>query len=374
MIIFLTIFLNLFYHLKGEVISINVTNAFHDRPSIIAQFPNESQTKHMFLNTYLPFSVFWFNSSQIKTERITKNNQALYLESTYPSVIYQTDIILNNNTKIDNLFAYNIFYENSIFFKDVGLALGFNMKDESFSIVHQLYNKKTIERLQFAFHNIGKDGHFYIGGVPNEAHLSLPYKGIIKEGDGLPTWGFTIKTLFISNIEYNVSIPAIISTASDCLVISDYLYDLFAKTILLEYINNKICQEKNDYDYNYITCNRTAAHFGNKTAMIIDNIKVEFDTNAIITNRYGIVSSYRNKERKVHNFTGAVLGPQFLSLFNYTVFDYEKRQIEFYSDRTNITSLIVQMDNFVKIKVLLCIDSVIVIANLILLIYVYCKL
>ena len=35
-------------------------------------------------------------------------------------------------------------------------------------------------------------------------------------------------------------------------------------------------------------------------------------------------------------FSGAILGIGFLNLFNYTLFDYENKQIEFYSDTTAI--------------------------------------
>ena len=39
----------------------------------------------------------------------------------------------------------------------------------------------------------------------------------------------------------------------------------------------------------------------------------------------------------MHNFTGLILCAKFLSLFNYTVFDYDRKTIELYSDTIPIT-------------------------------------
>ena len=46
--------------------------------------------------------------------------------------------------------------------------------------------------------------------------------------------------------------------------------------------------------------------------------------------------------QNIKNFTGIIIGALFLSQFNYTVFDYDNKQIEFYADNSmvNITSLI----------------------------------
>ena len=88
--------------------------------------------------------------------------------------------------------TYIVESKTLIFWRDQGLALGYHIKDKSFSIVHQLYQKNIIDHLQFAFKNLReKSDQFYIGGVPNNVYLSFPYKAIIKIDETLPTWGFT---------------------------------------------------------------------------------------------------------------------------------------------------------------------------------------
>ena len=39
------------------------------------------------------------------------------------------------------------------------------------------------------------------------------------------------------------------------------------------------------------------------------------------------------KPNEFYKFNGIILGMKFLSLFNYTIFDYENHRLEFYSDR-----------------------------------------
>lgn len=41
----------------------------------------------------------------------------------------------------------------------------------------------------------------------------------------------------------------------------------------------------------------------------------------------------RLKEFPIHNLKGIILGIEFLRLFNYTVFDYQNKQVKFYTDK-----------------------------------------
>lgn len=81
--------------------------------------------------------------------------------------------------------------------------------------------------------------------------------------------------------------------------------------------------------------------------MIIDGVQFDFPTGPFFDKLYDNMLSNRVSGRKVHNFNGIILGPQVISLFNYSVFDYENKQIEFYSDRYKIFSL--YKHNIIKI-------------------------
>ena len=77
-----------------------------------------------------------------------------------------------------------------------------------------------------------------------------------------------------------------------------------------------------------------------------------------------------NKANEYYGHKGVFIGIRFLQLFNYTVFDYENKQIELYSDLYEIT--VIQSNTNYTIKVSYFGNSFICIACIFLL--VICKL
>ena len=76
-----------------------------------------------------------------------------------------------------------------------------------------------------------------------------------------------------------------------------------------------------------------------------------------------MTSNYYQYKLKVHNFKGIIIGPQFLSFFKYVLLDYDKKQIEFYSNTTIITSFY----NSNKAIILYIIEYILMIVNFVLL-------
>ena len=133
----------------------------------------------------------------------------------------------------------------NLFSWEYGFSFGLHYLNESFSIVHILYHSKQIEHLQFAFYNPiqSLNGTFYIGGIPNNTHLVLPYKGIIKVNESLPTWGFNLNTITYNNSKYSFNIPCIINSAANDFSISDEFYSLMKNVIFKEWLENGTCKE-----------------------------------------------------------------------------------------------------------------------------------
>ena len=182
-----------------------------------------------------------------------------------------------------------------------------------------------------------------------------------------------IDSITINNTEYQVRLPAIISSSADSLITSEYLYELFENKILKEFIEQGVCQKKRNDQYRFIKC-RQKIDLGERYSIKNNQINMELPSNRFISvNRYfDIIDNIDQEIYNIHNLIGIVLGPQFLSQFNYTVFDYEKKQIEFYSDRFNLTSF--QNNNCDLIIKLTLSESVIGILNIIILIYSNIKL
>ena len=293
--------LNFLCRIKGEIISLRLPEYSGTIPRVIGTFLNENLDYGLSINTYLPFFISQFDMTKIIKENIIRN-QTLHFESDYQSVLYHTDVRINNSITFLNLSIYFINQDVNIYGIDHGLALGYHIKDESFSILHQLYQKNIINHLQFSFKNFNEQlEHFFIGGVPNNEHFSLPYKATIKVDETLPTWGFTIDKLIFNGTEYDIGIPAIISSASENFWISDDLYLLFKDIILKNSIEKQLCQLVETSNIRYITC--ALSELDNRTSLIINNIKFTFSDEFFTQKKMNMIiviaSNCFNLKRKI---------------------------------------------------------------------------
>ena len=246
-----------------------------------------------------------------------------------------------------NISAY---YVNShLWTREIGLAFGYKVTNESFSYVHTLYNKKIISHRMFIMHNLRKElkGNLYIGGVPNNEHIKMIYKGKIKVNVTLPTWGFMLRDVKFKNIVYSLNIPTIISSNLLNMFISDDFYEFMLNKVLDD---GEYAEVRNSFlttTYQKQVIAKEGMNKSKEISFVFDNIEMKI----ILKNMFDISNSKflsNTYKSKIHNFTGLILGSEFLSLFNYTVFDYDNKAIEFYSDTIPITVLNHNSSNIVK--------------------------
>lgn len=160
----------------------------------------------------------------------------------------------------------------------------------------------------------------------------------------------------------------IFHTGFEYTLLSKKLYDFLVNKIFVNYIKKDICRVV-PTPFEALFCPN------------IDKINIDFDIqftfNDMIIKIPFRQFMIKNKNiipvYPIGRFQGdIVIGTPFISQFNYTVFDYDNKQIEFYADNSmvNITSL----DNmFNTNKIILSIESFIIILNCLLLIYLKLK-
>ena len=144
------------------------------------------------------------------------------------------DIQIKDNVTIKEFPSF--ISTKHISFKEVGLSFALHFDNIEYSIVHQLYANKYINKLQFSFEeNSNKEGGmFHIGQLSEvtQKKINSMNKGTIKVRAELPTWGFNLNHIIYNTHQYNVSIPCIIITNAKEFFYSDVLYDIM-KTIFL---------------------------------------------------------------------------------------------------------------------------------------------
>ena len=205
--------------------------------------------------------------------------------------------------------------------------------------MHNLFSNKKIEKLQFAFYNLfnKEKGTLFIGGIPSDKHKELPYKGIAKVNETLPTWGFALKSIKYNNSVYQMNIPCIIHSAIDDVFISNDIYQFMVNSVFKEEIEKHVCESNFLWIYkqNYLVC-KSIVKGNNRIKFDFESFSIDLAINDLFNILHHSKFISNTKPNEFLNFSGAILGIGFLNLFNYTLFDYENKQIEFYSDTTEI--------------------------------------
>lgn len=318
------------------------------------------------LSTYLPFSVFddWFYGNMQLYDRIKRS---LNLSKIYECRGIKIDIEIKDNVTIKEFSSF--ISTEHISFKEVGISFALHFYNLEYSVVHQLYANKYINKLQFSFEeNPNKEGGmFHIGQLSEETQkkINSMYKGVIKVRTELPTWGFTLNHIIYDTHQYDISIPCIIITNAKEFFYSDVLYDIM-KSIFLSSpfeCSDKYLKKK---DYWVIYCydlkeKNTTIDFAFETMSVSFPITLLFDDNG-----YSLFRRNSDINNYYTNYTGMIIGDSFIKSFNLSLFDYANSQISFYSSLYKITVLSSYKDtkNFIQslyiyIQFMLCINIII---------------
>ena len=352
--IFLYFIIHSFPFTLSDIITLQVIHYDHKVPYYLIQ-----DTYQTTINTFRPFSLL---PTSIPSEH--KKRDIKLIDIHPEDKIYQSYL---NSITINNTVDINSYFTNDphLWTREKGLSFGLKFKNESFSYVHSLYNSHIISKKVFILHNVkqGLKGKLFIGGVPNDEHLKMKYKAVVKVNEALPTWGFTLKKVIYNNKEYPMNLSSIISSNLLNMFNSDDLFDFM--------VNNVFNSEQyNIHHFSYISIAfqqqlviKNIKCRNNEIAFVFDNVKMNFHINDLfdgpsslfLSNSHGI---------KIHNFTGILLGADFLSLFNYTLFDFDNKQIEFYSDFIPLSIITDNTDEINKgilsINIIMCILNVLI--------------
>lgn len=337
----LVIILLLVAYITSNVIQLEISDFYYSIPNPLFYFTKEDIMYHILLNTYSSNSIFWMNFF-VKRKNDIVNKLTLYYDDNYNVIHYLTDIKINQ-TVLRNFSIY--VSKTSLWTRDTGIALGYHFNDTSFSIVHSLYNNKKIDKLQFTFEKIGKHDSLYLGGLPENKNINFTYKGVIKINEKLPTWGFNLKMIKYNGSEYIMNLPTVIHSAMENMIVSDDVFDFFYSNVLKDKMVNNDCDTRTNglYEQKYFRCHLDEEMLNTKINFVFDNLQIEFHIRDLFNASYS--NFYSNSERPFHKFNGVFLGIEFIRMMNYSIFDYEKKQIEFYSDTFKLSTLSEEKEN-----------------------------
>lgn len=288
-----------------------------------------------------------------ETKKVLSNNDTLYFpnrRSIQPDKIIDKTIIVNtdknNNITIDFLLYY-LQYKISLDNEAIGLAYKF--KEQSLSLIHNLYLNDYIDRLSFGFViNDDKRGLLYFGSIPDKL-IKNSYKTKLKVDESKNTWGAKVTKVgdYINN-DYAYF------NSGDELILAPYDYLSFIENVYLkDYISNKTCQRNvdestRDYIKIYYSCDCNYISYVAGFDIIIDGHRFELKNEELFTTYYRDCRFVI--EHKTSNPDQWVFGAHFIRQYNI-LFDYEDSSITFYTDKpikTEYYSIIVPILLFIS--------------------------
>lgn len=247
--------------------------------------------------------------------------------------------ITDSNNKDIATIPFSFLYLNREGFRSDSISFAYNIKEE-FSIIHQLYNRKYINRRAFAFSEgiITNKIKLYYGELPQKSIYNKA-KLTCKVNNKYSTWGCDIHSIYFSNpsIKYQKSNQYVyFQTNIEYILAPEDFLTFLHNTIFISYFNSGLCFYDIDANEAKIVCNEYISDQFPK-------IYIRFDTGTFVIENimrkyyngfYSCIfeANYIDKGTK----NKWIFGNYFLLFFS-EVFDYDSSEITFYSDRHIIT-------------------------------------
>lgn len=336
MIITLVLLLiNVYFTIAENILSVDFL--YKDSiPFIDLFFINENSHFIVSVNTYLNFthvkeSDFKFT---IPSQIIEQTKVSLFRD--YYGYSYCNDIKIKD--KIINKLYYLITSQEQTFNEDIGLSLSYKYNDEGYSLIHHLYYSKVIDHLQFAFEikQKGIDGFIYFGGIPNNTQLTLPYIGLCEVDDNnYSSWGCSVHKITFKNNVYNIDKYVLLHTGVNGYFLSNEIYNVFVNIFKEEIAKNDCREKKNSFNIKWIVCsNILPKKFKENVTFEIGNFQMNISIRQLFECSFDeCESKVYSKHYALDRTNNTYIGIDFINLFNYSVFDYERKQVVFYTDQ-----------------------------------------
>lgn len=303
---------------------------YRSRPLVRVCLSSSFHSIYTFINTNFDFSLFPHairktNESPVVEQKVIELTQTYKLERLITDFEFEK-IVLHNYT----------FYSTEILKKiaEEGIGMAYKFRDESFSYIHRLYKEKIIEHLLLGFENHAKKGVVYFGGIPDNNHLKMPYKGICQMNDNDSKWGCYLSSLIFKGKTIPIDQFAFLNTGIPSIFLSEEYFSIIVNEIYKDYINSGQCILQKDGDKNtIISCMEEIQKSNDELGFVLGDMTVYLKLrNLTSTDDSGWVSIFRKNNLKYFNESKIIFGYDFIHYFNYSILDYESKQIQLYSD------------------------------------------
>ena len=312
----------------------------HQRNSFTLSFYIGLQKKRVYLpiNTDLPFS--WtcqgdYNYTESKTGVYIKNETVEIRNKKYNSMKF-SDTLSNkartlrlNNFKFYRVEIYSYYFENS------GVGFGLNFLHQEDSLIHQMYSNGLIPRRAFSFASLDSGLYTFLGGLP-KGHNLRQNAGKCRVEKDQKSWNCYMNSITINKEVFPINNFVVVHSAKEYINVSPMLYHYINETLLDNFYKSKDCRYKVGMFKGIILCKEGILKSLPSITFDFDNFYFNIPMKAIFLCGFDHTEYCEGEiEIKEKEF---VLGYHFLKFFNYSLFDYETKTVEFYSENISIVN------------------------------------
>ena len=221
-----------------------------------------------------------------------------------------------------------------------GFGFAYKFQNESFSIIHQLYNQRRISEKSFGLIPYRSDrkpgtGSIYLGEVSDVILNRFKYNGSCPVSDDYAPWGCQLSSIIMNNKTYEFRQYAFLNTARYHTIVSTKFFDFIYNNYFINWVDDEICLKIFISSIYYFRCYQVVIEMAGK-------ISFQFNNNLTLT--IPVIDLFTCSENFCEsNFVSNTdenlfeFGSAFFKFFNATIFHYDKKSVFFYSDKDSVT-------------------------------------
>lgn len=253
------------------------------------------------------------------------------------SSVYEGNVYKDKEGVLIKNFRFYVTSQHSYQLTEMGIGFGFYFSDKKFSFVHQLYEQNKIPERVFSIEAGDYKNILTIGGVTNDTNRKFKYSSACKVSERYHTWNCGMSRVSYKGKDFIFPKGFTVHFHSLNLhfIYSDIFFNFMENTVLSSKIQGGECKiyRKNN-PLSFFICDCKAIENMENLNFLIGNteISVEMTKLFYVTD----IGKCRSDFSSSGDFEGvdshAVLGLKFFSSFNVVAFDYDKEEVQFFSD------------------------------------------
>ena len=272
----------------------------------------------------------------IKEESFIENTTILSKNKTeLPVSLIKEDIHIGNFSTM--IKSYIITNESLFEQCDNSLPFAHKFDDESYSIVHQLYNNKIISHLAFALGKYQRyEGNFYFGKFPFDEVKSL-YQSKCNVDSSDVNWSCSLQYAYFGNEQSEIYVNEEYAkfTSEHFNILASYRFLQFMKkTVFKDYMEKGKCMYTSSDRYHFYSCDCDVLDKLEDIHFVFNNIVHTFKMKDLfeIYDPSEMGSEFCELLISKSNDDKWSFGVMFLEKY-MSQFDYESNTISFYSEK-----------------------------------------